>query len=292
MLHAQIIPSRNMTVVPLAQKGVTGFLSGTVFFGEMQRGWNSTGDDRAWNAVFGGSVELYRWDSVHVLVTRFATAMLGNAMNEIGFNPRGAVWEENIGFVTRHSDTWGLSEGGLTYRCKHDIDNSDPANSDIPHDTGASQKRVLILGGLYGTSTFDPIHLTPQIDIRVFDRSEIYFLREDNRFPHNSTGLDWSNAWGSGNIGARVDWRFSAVFTAYTRDYISATLFSKMIIPFKDSRISTEGRAEAGIHFEGAAGGIDAFIAWEHLADDFSEPIPRSSNVVSAGLRIAGVGVY
>ncbi|HET7152158.1 MAG TPA: hypothetical protein VFJ29_00190, partial [Candidatus Kapabacteria bacterium] len=149
LLHAQLLPSRNMfpELNPDSTRA-NGFMTRTKFFGEIMRGFQSAGDDRAWDATIGGFADVYRWDSSAAIRVRFTQEMLANAMNDISFNPRSMQYEENISGVFH--TPWFDWEAGLTYRCKHDLDNTDPVNSDVtPLIDSNAQKRVAILGGIY-----------------------------------------------------------------------------------------------------------------------------------------------
>ena len=92
--------------------------------------------------------------------------MFANSLTtDIHFKPRAMEYEENISAVFRgqHFDY----ELGLTYRCKHDIDNTDNPNSSItPPTDSIAQKRVLILGGLYGGYAIDPYYFFPLFSFR------------------------------------------------------------------------------------------------------------------------------
>jgi hypothetical protein len=218
---------------------------------------------------------------------QFAQEMLANSMNDISFNPRSMQFEENISYEF-HASRAGAFEVGLSYRCKHDIDNTDPANSDVtPLIDSNTQKRVLILGSIYAVeearmSLLDVLGVSDAyVPADFYLRLDVYPLREDNRFPSNANGTSWSNVLGSLTVNMRIDIVPLSLLTIYldaneTQFIERGSFFSQ----------DNNARLEVGFHFNGAVGGIDAFASFEHLFDDLSVPIPRASNTVSVGLRI------
>jgi hypothetical protein len=280
---AHILPSRNFTV-DIRDTG-RGFFTHTLFFGEAIRGFHSAGDDRAWEMTFGGVVELYRWDEHHALMTRFAQSTFANSNNDIHFNPRSVQWEENLGGMF-HSERFD-AEVGFSYRCKHDIDNSDPPDGDVPRDSGPAEKRVLILSGPYFTVIPQEWKPSGGVAIRSFLRSDFFILREDNRFPADVSRTIWTTAVNATTIGARLDiaaWRDVGL---YSRDYATCIIASK-----KDERISANAHAECGVRFRGLSGALEIYAAYDRLCDDLSVPHARQSDVAAIGLRMAGNGVY
>jgi hypothetical protein len=281
-VDAQILPSRNMQASPLADTGGTyGLIARSHFFGELERGFNSAGDDRAWDATVGGFADLYRWESGTSLRVRFAQDMFANSLTtDIHFKPRAMEYEENISAVMpAQSYDWEL---GITYRCKHDIDNTDnPTSSITPPIDSIPRKRVLILGGLYGVMSPHDVELGPSLDLKSFVRADYYAIHEDNRFPANTENMLWSNVRGSAIFGGQLTLVCSPPFALYTLDWLNPVFAAG-----NGPNANANARAEAGAQFAGAFGALDVFFAYEHWFDDLSTPLPRVSNVVSVGLRL------
>lgn len=281
-LSAQVLPSRNFPVLPLADTGsVVGMMARSHFSGELMRGVGSAGEDRAWDGSIGGFADLYRWGGGGALRARFAEEMLANTHNKINFKPRGIQFEENLSgvFHTRTFD-W---EAGLTYRCKHDIDNIEsPTSSVMPTIDSMPQERVVVLAGLYGVIAPAPIALSPRVTLTGSARADYYVVHEDRRAPPSDpgAGMFWSNIRGSAMLDARLDYAVSNRLTIYTVEWI-APVFAAGGTP----RVNANERAEAGMHIPGTVGAIDLFVSYEHHFDDLSIPIPRTSNVVSFGMR-------
>ena len=105
---------------PFADTGSAyGAMVRSHFYGEMMRGYGSAGDDRAWDATYGGFADLYRWSGGGALRVRFAQDMLANSYNDIHFKPRGIQYEENISGVF-HTQSFDLgSRNHLSLQARH-----------------------------------------------------------------------------------------------------------------------------------------------------------------------------
>lgn len=282
-LCAQILPSRNMPALPLADTGsATGTMARSHFSGEMMRGVGSAGEDRAWDATIGGFADLYRWSSGGALRARFAEEMLANTHNDINFKPRGIQFEENLSGVF-HAQTFDW-EAGITYRCKHDIDNTEsPSSSNTPAIDSLPQERVIILGGFYGVIAPAPMVLSPLLTLTGFARADYYVVHSDRRSPASDAGagMSWADIRGSAMLDARLDYAVSNRLSIYTAEWIAPVFAAG-----GTRGVNANERVEAGVHIPGAAGAIDFFLSYEHHFDDVSVPMPRASNVVSVGMRV------
>lgn len=282
-LSAQVLPSRNLPTIPLADTGrVVGSMARSHFSGEIMRGVGSAGEDRAWDATIGGFADLYRWRGGGALRARFQEEMLANTHNNINFKPRSIQFEENLSGVF-HARTFDW-EAGLTYRCKHDIDNTEsPTSSVMPTIDTMPLERVVFLGGLYGVIAPAPIALSPLVTLTGFARADYYVVHSDRRAPPSATeaGMLWSDVRGSAMLDARLDYAVSSRLTIYTSEWI-APVFAFGGTP----RVNANVRTETGMHIPGTVGAIDFFLSYEHQFDDLSIPMPRTSNVVSLGMRV------
>ena len=282
-LSAQVLPSRNMPALPLADTGTaTGALARSHFSGEMMRGVGSAGEDRAWDATIGGFADLYRWGGGGALRARFAEEMLANTHNNISFKPRGIQFEENVSGVF-HAQTFDW-EAGISYRCKHDIDNTEsPSSSITPAIDSLPQERVIILGGFYGVISPAPMVLSPLLTLTGYARADYYVVHSDRRSPASDaeTGMSWTDIRGSAMLDARLDYAVSNRLSMYT-DVWLAPVFAAG----GTRGVNANERVEAGVHIPGTAGAIDFFLSWEHHFDDVSIPVPRTSSVVSVGMRV------
>ncbi len=279
--RAQILPSRNLPAMPLADTGsVNGVMARSHFYGELARSFGSPDDNRAWDATIGGFADLYRWSGGGALRVRFAQEMLANDLNDIHFKPLGMLFEENISGVFRGNGfDW---ECGFSYRCKHDIDNTDnPVSSITPAIDSNPQKRVLILGGFFGNFSSDPIALSSALSLNLNARADYYLIHEDDRYPYNGDGMLWGNVRGSLELGGRLSLACSPDIAIYTFDW-AAPMFAIGAGP----GVNANAHAEAGMRLNGAVGGMDFFVAYEHLFDDLSVPEPRLSNTIALGLRV------
>ena len=105
---AQLMVSRNVwPLTQAADSGGAGLLPRLDFYGEAQRGFGSTADELAWDIRYIGLLELWRWRNrsatpgapYRTLIAVVGHQLSANPYNSIGFNPRGAIWEENLHYV-------------------------------------------------------------------------------------------------------------------------------------------------------------------------------------------------
>jgi hypothetical protein len=282
-LSAQILPSRNLPAIPLADTGsVAGMMARSHFSGELMRGVGSAGEDRAWDGTVGGFVDLYRWRGGAALRARFAEEMLANTHNDINFKPRGIQFEESLSGVF-HAKTFDW-EAGLTYRCKHDIDNTEsPTSSVMPAIDSAPRERVVILGGLYGLISPAPITLAPRLALSGFARAEYDVVHSDRRSPASAVdvGMPWSAIRGSVMLDARLGFAVSSRLTVYGLGWVAPVFTAG-----GTGGMTADERAEVGVHIPGAMGAFEFFLAYEHHFDDLAMPTPRASRVLSLGMRV------
>ncbi len=265
-------------------------LPSTTFVGELQRGFGSAGGDRAWNIRIGGRAELYRWPSASLHFTA-ASELSANPYNDIGFNPRTAVWEEQLLFSA--SDGW---QAGIFHRCKHEIDNSDAPTTDEPVAGYKPTKRVLILSGL-AASWSRGIRGPGDTEIHSLLRAEWYPLRSDYRYPENSEGRSWDSMhgslmaalWWGALLYEKNDEEDVRRLFAYTRLWAAGMLFGRE----RDLEAGVEynTRAEAGLKLQSKAARLDVFIAWEYMFDEPASIVPKPSHVVFIGARLGPPGL-
>ena len=99
-LPAQIMITRTVVVGPIADTadGKSRFPQPR-FFIEASRGYGSSEDNQAWNIKMGGMLQISPWGGRSVLVGLFGHELTSNPYNSIGYNPRGALRDENALFA-------------------------------------------------------------------------------------------------------------------------------------------------------------------------------------------------
>lgn len=276
---AQLQVTRDVLLDPFVDSAqATGFLQGHGVMLEVNRGFGSTDGEVAWNTKAGGVIELYRWEGDAVLSLLLGNEMIGNAKNDIGFNPRQVRWEEALVF-SKKLGQFTMQLGGI-HQCKHDVDNSDPLDSDDP-DITAIAKRVIILSGPYVSvivPTFRPID---QLSISTYARADWYPASSEYRFPANSRGRSLADAAANVSAGGRISYLVGTAAQGYILGW------GAWSFPGGNFAESFSFRAEAGIGLKGRVGALHPYIAIERFADDLTRYFPQRSTVTQLGLRFS-----
>ncbi len=276
--------SRN--VVPVMDDTATavGFLPRIQFYGEAQRGFGSNEDEWAWDVKIGGLLELYRWSGRSSLVALVGHELTANPFNSIGFNPRGAVWEESLFLLRRASALdWYV---GAFHRCRHEIDNSHPPDESVPSPGYLPTARLLSLTGVQLGLALREMSLGNATTARMLIRLERYATTTDNRTPRNTTAPFWKRALGATGFATRVARTLGPSQQVYAQAWTSVMYFSPG--PGRggiDGRV--HWRTEVGTRVQGAGGGLDLFTAYEHAFDDITRPTPQPSGVLGVGIRLS-----
>ncbi len=276
VVTAQLQVTRDVLLEPFVDSvQSTGFLQAHGVTLEVNRGFGSADGELAWNTKAGGVIEFYRWDDA-TLSLLFGNEMIGNAKNDIGFNPRQVRWEEALVLSKKVGD-FTLQLGGI-HQCKHDVDNSDPLDSDDP-DITAIAKRVVILSGPYASVLSPTFQLLDQLSVSAYARADWYPASSEYRFPANSQGRSLADAAGNISAGGRISYLVGTVGQGYILGW------GAWSVPGGSFAESFSFRGEAGIGLKGKIGTLHPYIAIEHFADDLTRYFPQRSTVIQAGFR-------
>lgn len=287
ILSAQMFVTRNAELRTFDDSTPTGTFSGqTHAFTEWQHGYGSVAGEQAWDVKAGLTVDLVRSRSIGVLRLSMNAELLANPYNNTRFNPRGAYFEpvlsldRNVGGLV-----WQVS---LFHRCRHDIDNLDPADS-REGINGMRYKRVIILSGPQIGVGSSVISLGHDATASVSGHVELYPVRVEERRPDDAQGLYWDRAVGATSIGARLAKHISKSVEPYVRGWEAMVLFHSAA-NMQSRRSNFNGRLEVGTRFAGISGNADAFVAFEHTFDDLTPPHGNAGHVFFAGIRLAARG--
>lgn len=273
--YAQMFASRNALVRIVPDSANVGeSLASTAFAAECMRGYGSYKGDQAWNVKMIGHSELYRWAPTSYVGALLAMELTCNPYNDLGFNPRAAVWEQ---MLTVAIQSFSLS---AFHRCKHDIDNSDPFDSDEP-TTESIKKRVLISAGLGAQYTRSTTFSASALDWMI--RAEGFLYNADYRFPRNSVGKSWEDMIASTSAAMRFTQLFTSNMGIYCRGLATGMFFGG-----KSAGAEFGGRAEMGCLLMGRQNRLDVFLSVEHLFDEIAQTIPAQTTVFSIGIRTSG----
>jgi len=274
-LLAQLIVSRNVMPLTVSDSAPHGFLPSISFYGEAQRGFGSTDHELAWDVKIGGVLELFRWNR-SALVAVIGHELTANPFNSIGFNPRGAIWEETVLFLRRaRAFDWHV---GAFHRCRHEIDNSHPPDESQIDPAYVPTARLLSLTGVHAGLASRYLSLGPATTLQWFVRAERYATTTDNREPRNRDAPFWKRALGAAGAGSRLRRDLGGERQLYARGWASAIVFS--------GSTAMQWRTEVGASAAGRGGALDLFAAYERTFDDVTRPTPRASGVFGVGMRI------
>ncbi|MGH7711922.1 MAG: hypothetical protein ACREOG_11600 [Gemmatimonadaceae bacterium] len=281
-LPAQLMVSRNVMPLSRDDSAAIGFLPKIDFYGEAQRGFGSAADELAWVVKIGGVLELYRWSRRASLMALVGHELTANPFNSIGFNPRGAIWEEML-LVVQHASAFDWYVGAF-HRCRHEIDNSHPPDESDIDPSYVATARLLSLTGVHAGLTSREFSLGSSATLRGFWRGERYATTTDNRTPRNTASPYWKRALGSTGAGARIARPLGSQRELFARGWASLMLFSR-----GPGRSGVHGaaswRSEVGFRAAGRGGIVDLFAAYERTFDDVTRPTPQRSGVGGVGLR-------
>lgn len=201
---AQIRPSRSVFIEPLMRAATEGPAASSWFIGEGYRGWGSHADEQAWQYRLHGGVELYRWANVTTSL-QLHHELTANPFSSIGFNPRSGRWEEEL-LVHIHPSHVpdAYLQAGWFHRCKHDIDNNEPAREGDPAPFVPTTRVIILSGPKISVAQHNIAALGGQL--RVQAGGEWYVVAEDYRTPWANLG-SWEHL--QAMLWARLQWRYS-----------------------------------------------------------------------------------
>lgn len=261
----------------LAQELVTSYheYSPRSVTARLHRGFESADDERAWTIVLGVSLPLGQLQDSLWLLGVASHLLQANSLNDIGFNPRGARWEEQLVVLWKRSP-WTIY-GGLLHFCKHEIDNADPPDTDDPVVGYQPTKRVIILHGPFlGASYRYRWALRWELTAEV--RTFFFLIAQDYRIRGNDE-LRWRRLRYSAAARVGVRWETSA-FRSFVQLSSRAALFTAPVTARYEYRVEV-GSSVAGLP-------IALFGYREWLFDDLARPFPHPSRSFGIGLQWFG----
>jgi hypothetical protein len=288
--RAQMFAHRVVLPVPLDDTTrAVGLLPGFSYFADIQRGWQSTNAERAWDARLGGTIELWRLSPATSILIGTADEMVANSLKDDGFNPRGIGWQLEIGVA--HRFRYGTAQVDFVHYCRHAIDDIDPPGPEYVLGYIATQ-RTMSVNGPRLRFISPGMQVGGRISVRGAVTGEGYGHAWDGRAvasgpaPGDSSN-SWMNARGSLGADVRADWPVWRGSGAFLRASGIDVLFSP-----SGSRPVTKShhqnyRIELGWRAGGHRGGLELYGAIEQLFDDLSSVVPQGSRVVGIGLRLA-----
>lgn len=250
---------------------------------EAQRGFRSVEGTQAWNIKSSVLVEIRNSGGHWALLGLFANELTSNPYNDIGYNPRGSIWEENLLVFRRHRRLDWLA--GLFFRSRHELDAATPVDELSPNPASGPSARIIGISGYRGALLVSGAP-SKRMRWRGQFHLERYWHRKEIRVPPDSGGPYWVNAQGAATVGGRMDYAMRPWLRPYARGWMTSMLFNRGVQPDRSPRFEWNARMETGLR-AGAAGGADLFAAYERFFDELSRPAPRPTGVIYIGARFS-----
>ena len=271
---AQLQVSRG-TFAPRPDSAERGRLQGLV---EVQRAPGAGESDLGWEYRIVLFVPLVHPTRHTELVAQLGQEMWATPERRLSFDPRAAIWEERLALARTGRSGWRW-EGGLFWRCRHELDAYDRPDS----ASGAPTKRVVTLAGFDGGVTspeWRPWRGATHVRLQLTAQS--FVTTDDSRVPKNVRVPRWSDARGSWTLTLHGATRGPARSEPYVRAWHAMVLFRE---PQREWRAAQ--RLEGGVRLGGATRPVDLLVAIERTFDDLMRPAPHASRALLLGVRLA-----
>jgi hypothetical protein len=286
-----IFPTRSFLMQPRwdAKTDTNSIFDHASYWAQLQRGFNSDSDRWGWSVSMGAIFEFARWHGNESLFGFTGMELLADTHNDISFKPQGAMWEEGLVYAVHESDNfdWQL---GMLYRCKHNIDNSDPQQY-----SQVDEQRTLIYCSLSGKAIWTSEKLFGMhLPTTAWLHGDAYLIREDYRLPQTDDGIgtEFNHlAWSAGEAFQTkiFEWNAHSVYLMLNTDFSAFSYNTGFLNRFGSiAQITFDDHAELGYEFHGRMGRMQLYAGWEQWQDDGQTPIPRNAQFALLGIRMTG----
>jgi len=275
-LLAQIQVTRN--VIPIIDQDTTkrgSVLDDFVFSPEFANGSGSYKGDMDWTLKLIGYAEVYRFKNDMALAFLLGHELNANPYNDISFNPRKAIWEENISVFSNNGDN--AYSFGIFHRCKHDIDLTEREK-----ELNQFISRVIILSGVNASYSFENKYNKLKMLTRIY--GEYYLVNEDYKKPDIYTYASFQDMIASIRISSVLTYELSKIFDFRLISSISNSLSEKKNYT-NNSKNNIDARVETSITLKGKQNNLDLFFAYETMFEETTQVIPSPSTFWNIGLR-------
>ena len=269
-LGAQLVVDR---AVPRRWRDSTEAAHGA-FWAELLHAPTSSATDVAWTYKVGADLPLVRLPRNLALHLELGHEMVATPANAIGFDPRGAVWTEQLTLAGFGNDRWQW-KGGVFLRCRHDIDGGALPDSVV---VGGSQRIVVVSGSQLHVQHRPIVRAGLRVDVGT--SAEWLTDTGDRRIPASRRTPRWQDARGVWSVSGRVSRRGPAGTSVFAQGWQATVLFREPSTAWR-----TNYRLEAGVQLPGAQRGTELLVATERQFDDMMLPAPRASRALFLGAR-------
>ena len=301
---AQIMPSNNFKYKPQIFDSLDhnlnyrnfGYLTNTYFNAEFLITNNSFRNEKDRIYRLNGILEVYR-NNRDIIAFNLSNELNANSLNDIGFNPRQSIWEENLTYLHNfgtYNSKYYMANVSLFHRCKHEIDNSDSPDGDAPKPNYTPTKRVIILTGIntgltisntkYQISKGEVVH---ENKFRFFVKADIeyYLNKSDIRQPNDSINYDWSNLIASSRINMRLNYNIYKDINIFNSNEL--TLFW-----FKEVGAKSNYKVELGGSIQTKGMNFDVFFINQYLFDELAFVNQNPTNFIGLGVRLLDINFF
>ena len=242
--------------------------------------------DHGWLLTMSEAVTLYEGENRTSIELRCSQQLHANRRNDVSFNPRAAVWDEELSMKDILPSIPVEVSASVFHRCKHDIDNSDAEEGDSIA-LGNPQKRTIILGGVSLSGVVQPSVFThPESPLRLMldARLEGTWYAKDYRYPFVAFGPSWSDMRGSVQAGATVEYRVSRGFSGGLRASSTGAVFAAS--GNRSAAVGFDTMIEAFGTVIGTKGDLVISVQWRSVYDHGIRITADAARFVSLGLTV------
>ena len=306
---AQIMPSNNFKYKPQIFDSLDnnlnyrnfGYLTNTYFNAEFLLTNNSFRNEKDRVYRLNGILEVYR-NNRDIIAFNLSNELNANSLNDIGFNPRQSIWEENLTYLHNfgtYNSKYYMANVSLFHRCKHEVDNSDSPEGDATKPDYIPTKRVIILTGintgLTVSNTRYQINKGEDIKnqeiytnkLRYFIKGDLeyYLFSSDIRQPNDSITYDWSNLIASSRINLRLNYNIYKDIHIFNSNEL--TLFW-----FKEVGAKSNYKIEIGSSIQTKGISLDVFFINQYIFDELAFINQNPSNFIGLGVRLLDINFF
>jgi hypothetical protein len=223
--------------------------------------------DQAWILTMSQAATLYASASRTTVELRCSQQLYASRRNDISFNPRSAVWDEELTLRNLLPSSAAEVTVSVFHRCKHDIDNSDSEEGDSIA-LYSPQKRTIILGGAAISGVLPPSIFTgisSPLRFMMDARMEGYWYASDYRFPQVNFGASWTDMQGSLQAGLTSEYLLSSALTCGLR--LSSTTAAFAASGSRKAALGSDYLAEVYSTVKGNAGDVMVSLQWRRTFD-------------------------
>lgn len=280
-IYPQILVTRN--IIPVVDNDSTkreNLFNDFDFSPEFARGSGSYNGDMDWSLKLIGFAEVYRFKNNMSLSFLLAHELNANPYNDIAFNPRKAIWEENIG-IYHKLDNFAYSFG-IFHRCKHDIDNTDPPRENEPDIESVIMNRVMILNGLNMSLLYNK-RINNKIEYFSQIYGEYYIIKEDYKTPRYNFKSNFENLIASLRINSAITYNINKIIDLRLAYYLTTLLGEKSR---NNKSLNINARAELSLTLKGKENQCDFFVSYENMFEDTIDIVPNPTKFRHVGIRL------